>query len=60
MQHSADCPPEVYAALLDGSAGYALAAHFTPPTLMPKLLQHPRLDYPSVAPPVRIFVRKPR
>jgi hypothetical protein len=60
MEHSADCPPEVYAALLDGSAGYALAAHFTPPRLMPNPFRRPSLDNPSVAPPVRIFVRKPR
>jgi hypothetical protein len=58
IEHSADCPPEVYAALLDGTAGYALAAYFEPPSLLPHPLHRPRFDNPSVAPPVRIFVRK--
>jgi hypothetical protein len=57
MPHSADCPPEVYAALLDGSVGYTLAAYFPPVTLWPAPLSRPHLDSPSVAPPVRVFVR---
>jgi hypothetical protein len=57
MAHSADCPPEVYAALADGSAGYTLAAYFAPPTLWPALPGRPHLDNPSIAPPVRIFAR---
>ena len=57
MPHSADCPPEVYAALLDGTAGYTLVAHFAPPSLLPAPFGRPPLDNPSVAPPVRIFAR---
>jgi hypothetical protein len=56
MPHSADCPPEVYAALADGTAGYTLAAYFAPPSLWP-WFRRPHLDHPSVAPPVRIFSR---
>jgi hypothetical protein len=58
MERSGDCPPEVYQALLDGSAGYRLAAHFPTPTLLPSALARPRLDYPAVSPPVRIFERE--
>jgi hypothetical protein len=57
MPHSADCPPEVYAALLDGTARYTLVAHFAPPSLLPARFRRPPLDNPSVAPPVRIFAR---
>jgi hypothetical protein len=57
MEYSGDCPPEVYEALMDGSAGYRLAAYFPTPTLMPRPFERPRLDYPSVSPPVRIFER---
>lgn len=57
MPRSADCPPEVYDALLDGTVGYTLAAHFAPPSLWPAPLGRPHLDNPSVAPPVRIFTR---
>jgi hypothetical protein len=57
MEHSADCPPEVYAALVEGSAGYRLAAYFAPDSLWPRPVARPRLDNPSVDPPVRIFVR---
>lgn len=58
MQHSADCPREVYQALSDGSAGYALMAYFSPQTLLPRPLQRPPLDNPSVCPPVRVFARR--
>lgn len=58
MEHSADCPPEVYRALLNGTAGYRLAAQFATPTLLPFGLTRPRLDYPSVSPPVRIFEKR--
>lgn len=57
LERSGDCPPEVYDALLNGSAGYRLAAHFTTPALLPAALARPPLDYWTVAPPVRIFVR---
>jgi hypothetical protein len=57
MERSADCPPEVYEALLDGSAGYRLAAYFPTPTLLPAMLGRPPLDHPAVSPPVRLFER---
>ncbi len=55
--HSADCPPEVRAALAGGTAGYREVAHFEAAPLLPHWLARPRLDNPSVAPPVRIFAR---
>jgi hypothetical protein len=57
MEHSADCPPEAFRALLDGSAGYSLRAYFAPPALLFGRPARPPLDNPSVAPPVRIFER---
>ena len=57
MEHSGDCPPEVYEALINGSAGYRLVAHFGAHSLLPERWQRPRLDSPSVSPPVRIFER---
>ncbi len=56
-EYSGDCPPEVFEALTNGSVGYRLAAHFTTPSLLPGVLARPRLDYQTVAPPIRIFVR---
>lgn len=63
MERSADCPPEVYAALKDGSAGYALAAYFPPRSLFARFFTsgwrvRPPLDNPSVCPPARIFARR--
>jgi hypothetical protein len=57
MERSADCPPEVYAALLNGSVGYTQAAFFHSPSVLAGFLRRPPLDNPSVAPPVRIFAR---
>jgi len=57
MVRSRDCPPEVYQALEDGSAGYQLAAYFPTPTLLPGFLHRPHLDH-SLSPPVRIFMRR--
>jgi hypothetical protein len=54
-EHGKDCPPEVFEALENGQAGYQLVAHFRSPGLLPPPLQRPALDYPTVAPPVRIF-----
>jgi hypothetical protein len=58
LPHSALCPRPVYAALLTGSAGYRLSAEFETPMLLPSWFRRPPLDYPTVAPPVRIFVRE--
>ena len=55
---SGDCPPEVDRALRDGTAGYRQVAHFETPSLLPPWLRPPRLDYPVVSPPVRIYARK--
>lgn len=57
MDHSADNPPEVYAALINGSVGYAQVAFFPTPSLPLSPLPRPSLDNPSVSPPVRIFAR---
>jgi hypothetical protein len=57
MDRSADCPPEVLEALLDGSVGYRLIADFGEPVLMPAFLARPPLDSKQVAPRVRIFAR---
>ena len=57
MERSADCPPEVFAALLDGSLGYHQAAYFPRRTMLPWPFRRPPLDSPAVGPPVRIFQR---
>jgi hypothetical protein len=56
VPHNITCPPEIYRGLLEGTLGYQLAAQFEPPPLLP-WVRRPRLDYPSVNPPVRIFSR---
>jgi hypothetical protein len=53
---SATCPPEILAALEDGRLGYSQAARFQTQTLLP-WVRRPALDYPTVNPPIRIFVR---
>ncbi|MGH9938667.1 MAG: ArnT family glycosyltransferase [Blastocatellia bacterium] len=58
MERSADCPPEVYAALKDGAIGYGQAAFFAPRSLLSGWRSRPPLDNPSVCPPVRIFARR--
>jgi hypothetical protein len=58
MERSGDCPPEVYEALVNGTTPYRLVAFFPTPTLLPGPWRRPLLDYPSVAPPVRIFARQ--
>jgi hypothetical protein len=50
-------PPEVYEALLKGTTRYRQEAFFPTPALLSGPLRRPCLDYPSVAPPVRIFAR---
>jgi 4-amino-4-deoxy-L-arabinose transferase-like glycosyltransferase len=57
MERSADCPPEVFAALANGSVGYTEVAFFSTPSALPGPWRRPSLDNPSVAPPVRIFAR---
>jgi hypothetical protein len=55
MVHSATCPPQVFAALKAGSIGYRQAAYFQTPSLLP-WVRRPLLDYPTVNPPIHIFV----
>jgi len=57
--HNATLPPEVYSELLAGSLGYELAHLFHTPRLFP-WLPTPELDYPSVNPPIRVFVPSAR
>lgn len=51
----ASCPPAVYEALERGATGYVLARHFETPALLP-WARRPPLDYPTVNPPIRIYV----
>ena len=52
--HSGWCPPELYRGLEDGSLGYVLVARFRTSSLVGRRL----LDYPTVNPPIRIYVRR--
>lgn len=53
--HPRDFPAPTYQALASGTAGYRLAERFrTPP-----LVHAPLLDYPTVNPPIDVFVRAP-
>jgi hypothetical protein len=54
-ERSPSCPVEVYDALKDGSLGYREAAYFETPGLFPWIAR-PYLDYPTVNPPIRVFV----
>ncbi len=61
MERSEDCLPEIWQALLDGTAGYDLAARFVRRPLLEGRLpwwRGVRLDSEMVAPPVRIFARR--
>jgi hypothetical protein len=53
MQHSSHCPDDIYEKLNDGSLGYTLDAMFETNYFIKQRL----LDYPSVNPPVRIFMK---
>lgn len=53
MDHARTCSEEFLNHLQDGSLGYGWAAYFRTRPLIPKQL----LDYPSVNPPIRIYVR---
>ncbi len=55
LPYPATCPPQIYAWLLDGSLGYRLATQFESPRLFP-WVGRSDLDYPTVNPPIRIFV----
>ncbi len=55
-EHSNYCPPGVYAVFQDGTNGYWLGKFFQTPPLFP-WLSRPSLDYPTVNPPIRIFIR---
>jgi 4-amino-4-deoxy-L-arabinose transferase-like glycosyltransferase len=56
MPYNFTCPPAVCRGLIDGKFGYRLAALFETPRLLPWVYR-PDLDYPSVNPPIRIFLR---
>jgi hypothetical protein len=53
--YARSCPPQVFAALESGTAGYVRARLFQTPPLI-RLLPRPRLDYGAVNPPVTIYV----
>ncbi len=53
--HNATCPPEIFDDLEAGRLGYEPAATFQTPRLFP-WLPTPRLDYPSVNPPIRLYI----
>jgi hypothetical protein len=57
VPHNFTCPPEVFRGLIDGRFGYKLAGVFETPQLL-TWVRRPALDYPSVNPPIHIFVRK--
>jgi hypothetical protein len=55
VPYSATCPAAIYEGLLKNSFGYHLAAYFETPSIV-SWIRRPALDYPSVNPPIRIFV----
>jgi hypothetical protein len=57
MVRSQDCPPEIYDALTNGTAGFTQVVLYPTRTLLPGPLCRPSLDNPSVCPPVAIFAR---
>jgi hypothetical protein len=57
VPYSNTCPPQIYEGLLKGTMGYRLVAYFQTPPLFP-WIQRPALDYPTVNPPIRIFLRE--
>jgi hypothetical protein len=58
LDHSGDCPLEVFDALMDGSVGYDLAAYFPSRSAIGGWIERPHLDSQMVSPPVRIFARR--
>lgn len=57
MRRSQDCPAAIERALEECSLPYEQVARFEACTLLPRWFARPRLDNPSVSPPVRIFAR---
>ena len=57
VPHNHTCPPKIFAGLMSGTIGYQLAGFFQTPRLFP-WLPKPQLDYPTVNPPIHIFVRQ--
>lgn len=57
--HSAYIPDALYQELDEGVAGYRLVGQFQSPRLIP-WLPRPFLTYPTVNPPVQLFVREDR
>lgn len=57
-ERSADCPPEVFDGLKDGSLGYREVKSFPTPRLLSGIFERPRLDNSAISPPVRIFARE--
>ena len=53
--YSGTCPPAICEGLLQGRLSYRLAAYFETPSIF-SWLRRPALDYPTVNPPIRIFV----
>ncbi|MGQ0764488.1 MAG: ArnT family glycosyltransferase [Gemmatimonadota bacterium] len=54
--HSGACPPGFYRLLESGSIGYSLVATFEDRSPL-AWFRRPSLDYPVVAPPIRIYAR---
>jgi hypothetical protein len=53
--YSGTCPPAICEGLLQDRLSYRLAAYFETPSIF-SWLRRPALDYPTVNPPIRIFV----
>lgn len=58
VPYSLYCPASVYEDLIEGRLGYRLAASFETQDL--PWARRPALDYPSVNPPIQIFVPDPQ
>jgi hypothetical protein len=53
-EHPANLPPQLFASLVEQRLPLRLVASFRTPPLFP-WLGEPRLDYPSMNPPIRVF-----
>jgi hypothetical protein len=54
--YGTSCPTGLFEKLRNGSIGFRHTAHFETPPLL-AWIRRPRLDYPTVNPPVDVFVR---